>query len=197
MSIRTFSFMTVVLWASAHSLAGSVIYSNISPSFPGDLPGAAILNSVFTEVTFTATGGGPLADVVFDVTNGSAQPLPLTAALYTNSAGSPGTLLESWTFPAPGVGETTLTSVVHPVLTPSTQYWFVLDDKSAAQYAWYLNDTNVLGGDYVGSALTGTQNVGNTMPGLQLDGPASTPEPATWTLCGLALFGLVVRARKR
>jgi hypothetical protein len=77
----------------------------------------------FAGTNFTTTGAGPLSTVLTNIDTTA----PLTIGLFTNSAGQPGALLESWTVPVTsGAQLITLTSVVNPVLSSGTPYWLVI-----------------------------------------------------------------------
>lgn len=129
---KTFSLagFLVLLTASAHA---GTIFSNVGPGFPGDSlgyygdsgPGVTYLG-----MTFTATGSGNLDTLSLDLQGDTS---PITIGLYSNSAGQPGALIESWSTAIPaGFGFppvpplTTLTSVGNPSLSAGTQYWLVL-----------------------------------------------------------------------
>jgi hypothetical protein len=166
--------------ASAH-----IIYSNIGPGFPADSGGNDAEGNTYFSTTFIATNGGNLNTLTMEL-DGTTS--PVTVGLYTNSAGQPGTLLESWTAVIPIGGgaippvvpATTLTSLVRPYLSAGTQYWIVLTQSSPFQIRWYLNDTGVTGGFWTGSTINTQVDVfpGIPTPGIQLTaGPATADAP--------------------
>jgi hypothetical protein len=164
------------------------IYSNIhiGAGFPGDSPGPFVVTgpNFFMGTTFTTTVGGVLSTISLSV---AGQP-NVTAALYTNSAGEPGTFLEGWNLSSqPRLSSqplssltppplTTLTSLVNPYLFSGTQYWFVLSIPTSGQKeAWWSNDQDLLGGVWQSHTSVNTlaqSRPGNHEVGIQVD---STP----------------------
>jgi hypothetical protein len=124
-----------ILFALAAPIHAGTIFSNVGPGFPGDSNGFVVGNTGspdggFLGTNFVATGSGNLDTLSLDV---QAATGPISVGLYANSAGQPGTLLESWSVAIPiGIGFppipslTTLASVGHPLLSSGTEYWVVL-----------------------------------------------------------------------
>lgn len=187
-------------------LAGqTTLYNNLGPGNTSsgsgytDGIGAGV---VFVGTRVTATAGGALSTVLTFFNTSFAT--TVTMGLYTDSGGQPGTLLESWSAPTvsqdtPGL--ITLTSVVHPVLTSGTPYWFVINPPNANRIGtWYQNNQGVNGGMSYGSSansLSSTLNSSGATPAIQLNaaaGPVPTPTPLPpsifLTLIGLACVGL-------
>ncbi|HLW77546.1 MAG TPA: choice-of-anchor R domain-containing protein, partial [Bryobacteraceae bacterium] len=137
-------FLAAALAIPASLSAGPVVlFGDIGPGFPGDTPLGHVLRAGFAAVTFMTSAGGSLSQVELGM---SAQnPENLTAGLYADSAGEPGTLLESFTIPIPTkVQSTTVSSLLNPVLSASTRYWFVFAPLGGE--TWFADDQNVLGG---------------------------------------------------
>jgi hypothetical protein len=195
--------IVLALYGLPAQLSAGIIYNNVGGGFPGDSPGSYNFGGPngFEGTTFISTGGGNLSTISLDL-GGSVS--PITGGLYTNSAGEPGTLLESWTFAQPispisPPPLTTLTSAVHPLLSSGTQYWFVVSLPNTGQgEGLFENDTAVAGGVWTGFAI-------NTLTQSFASGPAvaiqvtSTPEPTTMllVLSGLCLCGFSRLRTKR
>lgn len=199
------------------SVSAGVIYSNITPCFP-ELEGLSAYGATggFVATEFTTTGGGPLASIGTDlVQTGGAS--PASAGLYTDASGAPGALLESWSSGFPFFNYvlppplTTLASVSHPVLSPGTTYWFVVNEglcadascPGAASSEWFYNDEGVTGGIWQSTPIGGTlANLTNNFnsnptPGIEL---IAIPEPSTGTLLVLAIIiltGAVCRCSRK
>ena len=185
-------------------LSAGTIYTNVGAGFPADSPNAYNTGNAFFGTTFTSTGGGNLATIGIALKGVTS---PVTAGLYANSAGEPGSLLESWSFAVPGGSGfpapalTTLTSVLNPLLSSGTQYWFVIAQTSAQaagfQITWFANDLVVNGGVWAGPSANALAQVfaGSPTPGIVVTSAASVPEPATGML--LLVGALVVTARRR
>lgn len=199
-----------VLFASVYLLAcacaanaSTIIYSNIGAGFPGDTParyGTGSTGPFDLGTTFTTTGGGILADLSTGLSYaGAAQPPAVTAGLYTDSSGKPGTLLEDWTFDLPpelpSTGVTTLTSVLNPSLTSGTPYWFVIL-QAPEPLRWDANDQNVLGGVWIGTDINDLTQIfeSNAAVGIRLDS-TTIPEPASGLLLTVGTLLLMTLGR--
>jgi len=134
----------------------------------------------------------------------------VSLGLYTDSNDQPGSLLESWSITVPGFPGTltTIPSVLNPVLSAGTQYWFVVTvtDAQKNKLAWYENDQNVSGGVWAGNSLDQMLNFvsGSPMPAIELNTveTSAVPEPAGGTLlvmglAGLAMLTIVSRSRSK
>jgi len=192
--------VVALCWIPAHA---ATIYSNVGAGFPGDSSALYTTAGTFFGTTFTTTGGGNLNTLSLDIEGTTS---PVTVGLYANSAGEPGTLLESWSatipigtgFPAPAL--TTLTSILNPSLSVATQYWVVLTQASANQIDWFGNDTSVAGGVWAGSAIgsLGQSFATGLTPGITLTSTApAVPEPTTWVLLSAPLIAMLWFRRRR
>lgn len=175
--------LAVLALGSVTEVHGSTLYSNIGGGFPSDAPGSYNGSSfaVFGS-TFTTTAGGNLATISTFLISSFAT--PSTGGLYTDVAGEPGTLLESWTIPTPTTAVlTTLSSVLHPLLSSGTQYWFVWT-SFPTPFVLAQNDTGATEGIWGGGSLTGLSDLGGLSPGIELtsDSSVAAPEPATGLL---------------
>lgn len=185
--------------------SAGIIYSNIGTGFPNDYSRVYFASSTFEGATFTTSGGGDLSSVefaAFSYTPGTT----LTAGLYMDSSGQPGTLLESWNTTVPlsqtsgNIPPIVLTSVVTPSLLPGTAYWFVLAQPDGYYSDVYGSDQNVDGGIWAGSTTTAMSHVFSDFEamGLQLNGISETPEPSSAMMLLLVCVGLgLLKARRR
>ena len=184
-------------WIPAHA---ATVYTNVGGGFPGDSGTDYSTSATFFGTTFTTSGGGNLNTLSLDLKGTTS---PVTVGLYANSAGQPGTLLESWSATIPiGTGGsppalTTLTSILNPSLSAATQYWLVLTQGSPSQITWFGNDTSVLGGIWDGSSIGSLSQVfGDTAaPGITLT--STVPEPTTWVLLVGPLAAMLWFERRR
>jgi hypothetical protein len=192
------SLIVPVICCMPGLLSAGVIYSNMGAGFPGDSPAFFASTTLFFGTTFTTSGGGSLLNVSTDLS--ASQTSPIVAALYTNSSGQPGTLLESWSIMVPIIVKpppipplTTFASVLNPLLSSGTQYWFVMTTATNNTIYWAENDTAVNGGVWGGTSLTtlGQVSSGLPTPGIQLN---ATPEPVSgWLLASGTLVLMVLR----
>ncbi len=205
MKLKLFLNLCFLALAGA-TVSAQTIYSNITAGFPGDSGreyGGG--SNTYFGTPFTTTGSGNLSTLLLDAgISDPSQPFTFTVGLYTSVSGQPGSLLESWTqafplasppFPPPPA--TTLTSVSHPFLVASIQYWLVLTQANANQVYLYTNDTGVNGGFWAGNNISALNqsvaNMNDPIPGLRL---TAVPEVSTWML--LALGAVVcLLAQKR
>ncbi len=183
------------------ALSAGIIYSNIGAGFPGDSPGHYGIDGriwPFIGTTFTTTAGGELSSIVTDLSYPSGPMTPFTVGLYANASGQPGVSLESWNdVTVPGGSSccppvTTFTSVLHPLLTPGTQYWFVMSLRGKI-VDWFENDQGVNGGIWFGSTVDDLSQgfATSATPGIQLD---SVPEPSAG---GLLIVGSLILYLRR
>jgi hypothetical protein len=189
-----YRWLALVLTATVPQVFASTIYNNLGPgnSFSG---GTDVSNTNFYATTFTTTGAGNLLTVLTSFFSNSS---PTTMAFYTDAAGEPGALLESWSTAIPNsAGLTTLTSVVNPFVSAGANYWFVITNPTPGSFSsfWNTNDQGVSGGFWTGNSLTTlAQNfAGSAAPAIQLN---AIPEPATWALVALGCCAVAV-AKKR
>ena len=198
--LKRLLFVLVPALGCVPLLTAGIIYSNIGAGFPGDSPGSSYNfagPNGFEGTTFITTGGGILATISLSVGGNTS---PVTGGLYANSAGEPGTLLESWTFSQPlnptvAPPVTTLTSLLHPSLSAGTQYWFVLSMPSTGQSeGWFENDQGATGGTWTGTSINGLSQAFASSPAdaIRLD---STPEPTTGLLFALGSLVLLTRLK--
>jgi hypothetical protein len=179
--------------------AESIVYSDYGVSFPDDSPGHYnIAFFAFAGIPFTTTGGGSLSSITFDVQTFEA--LPFTVGLYADSSGEPGTLLESWSVTAPSFvccsppPTTNITSALHPLLTSSTQYWFLIAGPNSLH--WFANDQGLAGGIWVGDAFNTLRNIITDAPRTGIQVATTLPEPATISLLALGLLGMALVASR-
>lgn len=198
---RSERFLLLVLaavgWTPVY--AASILYTDIGPGYAGDSTIGYGSPGSFFGTTFTTTAGGSLSEVIVGVGSDTTTMAP--AALYTNSGGEPGTLLESWNVTLPfSTGNTvTLISLLQPVLSANTQYWFVFGPGAEADGVQLTgNDTGILGGPWAGDTLTGLSaesGPGYLTPGIEVIGAASVPEPGTGALIALTSVALAALRR--
>ena len=162
-------------------LAGT-LYSNFGP---GE---TFVLNNVYETgvpilaTTFVATGSGHLGSVLIPIFTFDS---PLSFALYGDAGGQPGTLLESWTLDVPLLEidpRFTFASVVQPMLSAGTPYWFEITQTERFQTAWHPNNQGIDGGVFAGDDLSQLLHFvpDSPAPAIELDStePAPVPEPA-------------------
>jgi len=111
----------------------------------------------------------------------------MTAGLYTDLDGAPETLLETWTvpviqtccgsLPASVPPLTTLVSIVHPLLSSKTKYWFVFNIGTGNTAFWWFNDQGVNGGLWINDKVAPLHQGAATYPtpGIQLT--SDQPQP--------------------
>jgi hypothetical protein len=188
--------------------SAGIIYSNIGSTFPNDSSRVYFSNNTFEAAPFTTAGGGILSSLEFAAYSYTPA-TTVTAALYTDSSGQPGTLIESWSaaIPVPGFSGTSmlpippmvLTSAVDPSLLPGTAYWFVLTQPNGLYSDVFGGDQSVNGGVWVGNSITALSQIFPDLEavGIQLNSSSPNPEPATAMMLGLAFGALWIRKTNR
>jgi hypothetical protein len=179
-------------------LCAATLYSDLGPgdSWNGF---SAYDAGAFLGTTFTVTNSGFLENILLPVESNADFANIDSVGLYADSAGEPGTLLESWAALLPAEGNvpplTDLTSVENPLLTAGTQYWLVIDAPLAG-VMWDLNDQGVDGGAWSGTSLDGLSQIfsADATPAIDV---TSMPEPSSAVFCGLAFLGLIVFRLRR
>lgn len=189
------------VFAPFQALAGAVLYSNIGPGFAGDTTEGWESGDAYFGTAFTTTAGGTLSEIIIGA--GSDVITMDTAGLYADSGGEPGAPLESWNVMLPyGTGNSeTLISMLNPVLSADTQYWFVFGPGSET-VEWVGNDTNVVGSPWSGPTLTTLSGGDSSDPtdfslGIELLAESSVPEPSTGSMIAVACVALVTFRRIR
>jgi len=133
---RSFALCSVALATLACSARAAVLYT----SFGGSDLGAYSTAGTFMGSMFTPTSSGTLSLLTFEAFANPTGAGTWSMGLYNNASGQPGTLIEGWTALVPdssSVTTTTLTSVVHPLLSLGTAYWFVVHNTTGAtNLAW-------------------------------------------------------------
>ena len=178
-----FTALLILGSVAATPCLADTIYSNLGPGSTWIVNREYNVNSDFMATSFVATGSGELGDIetpLFNLNN------PVTLGLYTDSNNEPDTLLESFSFDAPGFPGilTTIPSVQNPMLAAGTEYWLVISvtDAQKDKLAWYQNNQGVAGGIWFGNALDGLIEAvpASPMPAIELDTVAAVavPEPA-------------------
>jgi hypothetical protein len=147
---------------------------------------------------FTTTGAGDLASISVAIGVDNSD-LSNTMGLYTDSAGQPGTLLESWSGAPPSGSPppvTTLTSALHPLLSSGTQYWFVITQNTDFAVLWYVYNQAAIGEIWVGNSLGAPgRTFPMTPPAIQLDS-SDVPEPASAVPLGFGCSALLAIRRR-
>ncbi len=215
----------------------AIIYDNFDPgggfdTGPAIAPAASAQATVFapivdvyrSAVQFTVSGGNYTLDSMsLAIQKSDGSPDLLRIRLLTDSAGAPGSTLETlsenqaiWPTVAP-ISATTLLSTLHPLLSNGVSYWIVAELSGPTEdafYSWKFNTTGTKTGhrtdvesttfgspptDPWGSAFQ--QNIAFSVSGTlnapPPPPPPSVPEPGTLTLAGLGACGLIARALRR
>ena len=187
-------------WLLCGELHAGIIYSNLGPGDTFIINRDYDSNFNVMATTFVTTSGGNLGDISTPIFSLHS---PVTFGLYTDSGGSPGTLLESWSATVPGFPGvlTTLTSVPHPLLSADTPYWFVIPLTAAQkdEVAWYWNNQGLNGGVWAGNLNALLQfSPASPVPAIQLASIAALPEPSVLLLVAGGLPALAFwRANRR
>ena len=191
--------MRRLLFGGLLLFVGHASASVLFTSYVGIDVGGSTTTSDYEGIQFTATGSGSLFQVTvspfaLDATGPVIWPL----TLYTDSAGEPGTALETWNISVPGfgTGPITVASVIQPTITGGDVYWLVVQNTTQASIAdmgWenYNGDTGGLWTAEFGTLNTMIQDFPTeALAGAELD---TVPEPASSALLGagcLVLLGI-------
>ena len=191
------AFLAVPSQAQAQSTIGLV--SNIGQTmYPDGRIVGTLLDYHYSEAQRFTTGdnadGYTLAEVVVRIHSHANSADSPRVSIYTNSSGSPGTLLYTFTSPASfGTGEMTFTAPADATLEKETKYFVVFEETSDG--IWYLGRTTWDDEDTArsGWSIADTHRWRNTNSGtwgsfdaallINIKGFASTDA----TLSGLAL----------
>lgn len=112
-------------------------------------------SSTFHGFRWTATATGTIASVVLNV-SGFTTGGNVTAKLYSNGSGSPGTQIgtSSSTVNITGTGNVTFTFPSPPSVTAATVYWIVIDGSSGGSLNVTLTTATTIAGYDSGRAST-------------------------------------------
>jgi len=150
--------ITAIILVIATGQAGaSVIFSNFGPgdsydtSVGGTLGGFAWPNSALANQFSFAGPQSYLLDSIELAAGWVTGPNQLNVSVMTDVAGAPGVVLESFSFTNQmgqfGFVNPLLvgTSVVHPLLTPGTNYWLVASAPDPTWAAWNKASPSIFG----------------------------------------------------
>jgi hypothetical protein len=174
------------------------IYSDFGPGNTFLIDSAWETKFAYMATPFVTTGAGNLETIVTPL---FSLQFPLNVGLYTNTGGEPGSLLESWSQPVPGIPAqlATFTSVLNPFLSLATEYWFVITTipsingpSNPNDPAWYQNNQGVAGGIFLGASPASLLSflADSPAPAIELTTGAAVPEPSVWLLVCAGFFAL-------
>jgi len=117
----------------------------------------------------------------------------------------PTTPLESEILFDTGVGTAMIASVsslLHPLLTPGNTYWLVLGAPQGELFRWYDSEMTIPAGSrplYRDDSLAGWNSAGTLANAFAVDGRTSEiPEPSTWLLLASGLvFTTLTRSMRK
>lgn len=128
------------------------------------------------------------------------------AALYSDGAGGPDTLLSTFSI-AIGSGSlavTTLLPAVQLLLAPSTAYWLVIGASGVGSVGWAYAEGNAYSGTGSFGAYAYSDNLGATWSAFGIENPyqmavdvAAVPEPSAWAMLVVGLLAVSCRRSRR
>jgi hypothetical protein len=191
------------------------VYSDFGPSDAYntdtgyDITGSTSDLNVFGELAEPFTPGFDcvFSDVLLALGNSSGTN-QAEVTLAADNAGEPGATIESLSLTGlAGFGSLDLVqanSVLNPDLLAGDQYWIVvapsISETSDTNDVWNFNSTGVADGYSFNSGSGWNSFSGFTTPAFEVDavgGVSAVPEPATMTLLGLGIAGLIGRRIRR
>jgi hypothetical protein len=202
---------------TAVSARATVIYSSLGETTGGFNYAVENINDDNTDEGnefFTPSGPSLTLNDVIAVLEGTAGAGAVTAYVYSNLSGVPGTQLTAIATLAQSsipssFGDVTFTATSTITLLASTEYWIVLSgaDDSVVDARWEEGNvetgTGVTGQSHAafnGSAWVAEPNNTNTngIPLLEVDATAnsSVPEPGTFGMIGASLAALATIGRR-
>jgi hypothetical protein len=213
------SFSKLAFWALIAAAPmvshATVIFSNFGAGFTYDsAEGNAVGNffdgSNYAEAdNFIAGGSFTFSSLEIALSCFDICPDSFTVLLASNSAGAPGSTLESFNVTGGGLqnlgdnnAPLTLTSVVKPLLSSGVEYWIVVKSDLNDSIAWNLNTTGDISSEGISSdgGASWFAPSGQTPGAYEVDGigGSTTPEPGRFgmMLGGGLLLGLVRKFRK-
>jgi hypothetical protein len=151
---------------------------------------------------FVAAASGGITDIDIALVQISGSD-DLTLTLRSDSAGTPGAIIETWIIDDALISETA--GVVHvdadglTNLVAGTSYWLIASAPSTSHYGWNLNDQGITGQHCFSVPSTSCDSIETETLGafrIEVDG-AVVSEPATIALLALGLLGLGFSRRRK
>jgi hypothetical protein len=205
------SILLVAASGAAH--ADTVLFTNFGPSFAYDTTSGNPVGNIFdgnlygAGDEFSVASTAKLSSLDIALSCAFVCSDNFTVALRTDSAGLPGSVLESFLVPTTLLGPfgnnnppLVLNSVLTPTLSVGSNYWVTVTADSSDTISWNLNST----GSALNTAFSSDGGTtwfspsGQTPGALQINGASSSPVPEPGSLALLATgAGLLGVLRRR
>ena len=182
----------------AGNIAGSPGYDNTQGQTVGN---DGVGDNLAFAIAFTPTVTSNLSSirVAVDCTTGGCAD-PISVVIAQNSAGVPGAVIETLSFPGNSSPIESVNSGTNPLLSAGTQYWLALETTTNNSNIWYSDtndDTTLPTAESFNGGLTWSAGL-YTNTAFEIDGTpvrSTTPEPAS--VCLVLASGLVIMAAGR
>jgi hypothetical protein len=201
--ICAMTFLAILTFGSAELRAQTTLYSTFGTGQTFGSGGFSVEDNLGWAVPFQPSVTANLTSVDVALSLQSPDPFPMEVAIADDASGSPGATIESFSVtPTSTPTAESLSSILNPVLTGGTTYWFEVIGQVSEPgvdvgqlYSNNLGLTETVDITSTGGASWSVFSAGEPDPAFDVIG--AVPEPASIAIAAVGLAGMSLRRRRK